>query len=145
MSKTYQVGAKLLTIALLSAVSLSCRGNPSHSLPVKGTINIEVTPNGIICFSPNLNSATFADKPYYDLKGITDVYIGISIDWGADYKDEFSVISDKEKVCITENDFDFREKLYSRLGHERYYSLSIKGVTDDYKHRIHFTNEFYYP
>ncbi|MGP5495589.1 hypothetical protein ACTXMK_10200 [Psychrobacter celer] len=81
MSKTHQVGARLIVIALLSIASLSCRGNPSHSLPVKGTIDIEVTPSGIICFTPNMDSATFADKPYDNLKGITDVYIGISNDW----------------------------------------------------------------
>lgn len=145
MSKTYQAGARLIVIALLSIASLSCRGNPSHSLPVKGTIDVEVAPSGIICFSPNMDSATLADKPYDSLKGITDVYIIIHSTWDADYKDEFSVISESEQVCITEKNFIFEKTLYDRLTPGGYYNLIISGVTDDHKHRIRFTNEFYYP
>ncbi|MBE0441208.1 hypothetical protein EI164_03895 [Psychrobacter sp. FME13] len=145
MSKTYQVGARLIVIALLSIASLSCRGNPSHSLPVKGTIDVEVASDGIVCFSPNMDSATFAGKPRDDIEGITAIRIAIpmNIGWSTYHKNEFTVISDEIKTCITDNNFE--DTPYKKLIHGNSYDLFLSGLTADGIYHADFTGEFYYP
>ena len=96
MRKTYQVGAKLIVIALLSFVSQGCRDNPSHSLPVEGTIDIEVTSDGIICFTPNLNSASFAGKPRDDIEGIRAIRIAIPMTTGWSTYSQFKI----KQLCL---------------------------------------------
>lgn len=144
MSKTYQVGAKLLVIALLSIVSQGCRGNPSHSLPVEGTIDIEVTSDGIICFTPNLNSATFSGEPRDDIKGIRALRIAIPMNtgWSTYHKDEFTVISEKIETCIIDN--NFKDTPYKKLMSGNSYNFFLSGLTADSVYHVEFTGKFYY-
>lgn len=142
MLKIYQIGVNLIALTLLSVFPLGCKGNPSHSLPIEGSVDIKVTSEGIICFIPDLNSATFVGKPYEGLEGITDVYIIINT-WDAHYKDEFSVISDKSKTCITNNNFESTP--YDQLIHGNSYNLYLSGLTADGVYHADFTGKFYYP
>lgn len=145
MSKTYQVGARLIVVTLFSIASLGCRGNPSHSLPVEGSVNINVNSEGVICFTPNLDSVTFAGKPRDGIEGIRAIRISIPMTtgWSTYHRDEFTVISDKMTTCITDNNFE--DTPYKELIHGNSYDLFLSGLTADGIYHADFTSKFYYP
>nr|WP_289057542.1 hypothetical protein [uncultured Psychrobacter sp.] len=145
MLKTYQISAQLVVVALLSLTSLGCRGNPSHSLPIEGTIDIEVTLDGIICFTPNLHNVTFAGKPHDDIEGIQARRVAIPMvtGWSTYHKDKFAVISDRKKTCITDQNFE--DTPYKDLIHGNTYDLFVSGLTADDIYHVDFSGSFYYP
>ena len=145
MQKTYQVGARLIVITLFSIASLGCRGNPFHSLPVEGSVNINVNSEGVICFTPNLDSVTFAGKPRDSIEGIRAIRISIPMTtgWSTYHRDEFTVISDKMATCITDNNFE--DTPYKELIHGNSYDLFLSGLTADGIYHADFTSKFYYP
>lgn len=145
MLKTYQISAQLVVVALLSLTSLGCRGNPSHSLPIEGTIDIEVTSDGIICFTPNLHNVTFAGKPHDDIEGIQARRVAIPMvtGWSTYHKDKFAVISDRKKTCITDQNFE--DTPYKDLIHGNTYDLFVSGLTADDIYHVDFSGSFYYP